>query len=354
MSRARLGVVLLALALVGSVAFSLVPAPYVIEQPGPVFNTLGEVTIGKTKVPMISIPGEKTYPTSGSLDLLTVSIVGNPDQLPNWFDVLSAWFNPSEAVVPLHSVFPAGTTVKQSDEQAAAEMTNSQDAAIAAALRHLGKPVTGVVSIAALTEHSPAAGILKPGDKIVQVAGKAVQSVEALKEGIAASGAGRPLSLQIDRGGATKAVTVVPQQGGAGSAPVIGVEVRVDYTLPFEVKIQLDDVGGPSAGQMFALGIIDKLTPGSLTGGAKVAGTGEVDPSGTVGVIGGIRQKLYGARQAGATWFLAPYGNCDEVRGHVPSGLTVLAVRNLGDSLKALQAISTGGSTAGLLTCSAK
>ena len=105
---------------------------------------------------------------------------------------------------------------------------------------------------------------------------------------------------------------------------------------------------------MFALGIIDKLTPGSLTGGQHVAGTGTIDGNGTIGPIGGIRQKLYGARDAGATWFLAPYSNCDEVTGHIPSGIRVLAVKTLTDSLKALTAISSGSSTSGLLTCPAK
>jgi len=123
------------------------------------------------------------------------------------------------------------------------------------------------------------------------------------------------------------------------------------YDFPFEVSIQLDNVGGPSAGQMFALGIMDKLTPDSLNGGKRVAGTGTIDNVGNVGAIGGIRQKMYGARSAGATIFLAPASNCDEVTGHIPAGLQVFAVKTLSDSVKVLDAVRAGSSTADLPTC---
>ena len=125
------------------------------------------------------------------------------------------------------------------------------------------------------------------------------------------------------------------------------------YTFPFEVMIQLNNVGGPSAGQMFALGIIDKLTTGKLNGGDHVAGTGTIDNEGNVGAIGGIRQKMYAAKDAGNSWFLAPQSNCDEVTGHIPSGLTVFAVKTLDDSLAVMKAISSHSSTAGLPSCPA-
>ena len=104
---------------------------------------------------------------------------------------------------------------------------------------------------------------------------------------------------------------------------------------------------------MFALGIIDKLTPGSLNGGADVAGTGTISSEGDVGAIGGIRQKLYGARNAGAEYFLAPASNCDEVVGHIPAGLSVFSVATLSDSLAALDALRSGTAArvAGLPAC---
>ena len=129
--------------------------------------------------------------------------------------------------------------------------------------------------------------------------------------------------------------------------------MSVTYDFPFEVQIQLDKVGGPSAGMMFALGIIDKLTPGQLQGGENVAGTGTIDQSGAVGPIGGIQQKLHGALESGATWFLAPADNCDEVTGNIPDGLTVFSVSTLDQALTALEGIKTGD-TSDLPTCPVK
>jgi PDZ domain-containing protein len=132
---------------------------------------------------------------------------------------------------------------------------------------------------------------------------------------------------------------------------MIGVGVTTDYSFPFRVSIRLHRVGGPSAGMMFALGIIDKLTPGALTGGQRFAGTGTIDARGAVGPIGGIVQKMAAARSAGAEYFLAPTGNCGEVRGHIPRGLHVFAVSSLDDALTALGAVRTGSTTRGLPTC---
>jgi PDZ domain-containing protein len=194
--------------------------------------------------------------------------------------------------------------------------------------------------------------VLKKGDVVLSVGGEKVSTVLGLRAIIAKSGAGTPLSVDITRGDVAKTVTLTPELStDAPKTPIIGIYPSISYSYPFTVKIQLQNVGGPSAGQMFALGIIDKLTPGSLTGGAKVAGTGTIDAAGDIGAIGGIRQKLYGARNAGATWFLAPYSNCNEVTGHIPSGIKVLAAKTLDDSLSALKAIKAGSDTSGLLTC---
>jgi PDZ domain-containing protein len=125
------------------------------------------------------------------------------------------------------------------------------------------------------------------------------------------------------------------------------------YEFPIDVEIQLNDVGGPSAGMMFALGIVDMLTPGAMTGGERVAGTGSIDSDGTVGPIGGIRQKLWGALDADADWFLAPESNCDEVVGNVPDGLEVFAVGTLDEARSVVDAIAEGGDTSALRTCDA-
>jgi PDZ domain-containing protein len=348
----RLGWTLVTLAIVATVVFALVPAPYVIERPGPVFNTLGKVTVDNREVPLISITGTKTYPTAGTLDMLTVNIEGNRESLPNWLTVAGAWLDPSKAVLPVDLVYPKGESVQQSNKAAQIDMQNSQKDAVAAALNELGYDFPTTVTVGGLSPKSPADGVLQKGDILVSVNGESARSVEGLRALIAKTGAGVPVDIAILRDGAAKTVQVTPQLSTDGSrAPIIGILPAISYSFPFQVKIQLENVGGPSAGQMFALGIIDKLTPGKLNGGKSVAGTGTIDSSGTIGPIGGIRQKLYGARDAGASYFLAPESNCTEVTGHIPSGLTVFAVRTLHDSLASLKAIESGGSTAKLLRC---
>lgn len=327
------------------VGLGFAPAPYVIEQPGPVFDTLG--TSGDD-VPLISIPDRTTYPTEGALDMLTVSVVGNPESLPNWAEIAGAWFDRSKAVVPVEAIFPASTTLQERDEANQAEMTDSQQEAIAAALTELGYPVDQRVSVAQVPDDSPSAGVLEAGDEVLAVAGAPVADVPALREAVQTAGTSSPVALTIERDGVEQEVQVTPADDD-GTA-VIGIVAGAAFDFPFEVDIRLDDVGGPSAGMMFALGIIDKLTEGPLNGGEHVAGTGTIDAEGEVGPIGGIRQKMFGAVGAGARYFLAPADNCGEVVGHVPDGLEVLSVSTLDDALAALQGISSADTSA-LPTC---
>nr|WP_218875099.1 PDZ domain-containing protein [Leifsonia naganoensis] len=340
-----------------TLVLALAPAPFVIEIPGPVFNTLGtDQQVGAEKSgdakELITIPGQKTYDTAGSLDLLTVSVVGNPDSRPSWFEIVSSWFQPSRAVLPIDAVFPPGTTTEQSNAENAALMVDSQQDAVAAALNELGYDFPQAVVVKQLITDTPASKTLKEGDEITTVNGAKVKSVQALRDAIAKNGTDKAAQVGILRDGSAQTVAITPVDS-AGRA-VLGIGAGMDYTFPFEVKIQLDDVGGPSAGQMFALGIIDKLTPGELNGGKKIAGTGTIDNAGNIGAIGGIRQKMYAARDDGkAQYFLAPAANCDEVTGHIPAGLKVFAVKTLSDSLAVLKAVSSGGSTSGLPTCPA-
>jgi PDZ domain-containing protein len=345
----RAGRVVLGAALVIGMVLALTPSPYVIEKPGPVYNTIGTTDHGGTQTPLITIPGQTVYPTKGSLDLLTVSLVGNPDNRPSWLKVAAAWLDPSQAVIPIDVAFPADVSTKQRDDENQAMMVNSQQDAIAAALTKLGYDYPTILTVVSLPKPSPAAGIITVGDRIVSVNGDAISDITALRAALKANGAGREAAIGVIRGGAEQTVRVTPI--ASGDAVVAGINVKTEYDFPFEVKIQLDQVGGPSAGMMFALGIIDKLTPGAIQGGKDVAGTGTIDQAGTVGPIGGIRQKLTAAKNAGADWFLAPAGNCAEVTGHIPDGLTVLSVKTLDDALAALDAIRTGSDTSALAHC---
>ncbi|MRH29687.1 PDZ domain-containing protein [Microbacterium sp. SYP-A9085] len=348
------GVWSLTVALVVLLALTFLPTAYVIQRPGPVFDTLGSAANADGRqVPLISVKDTPTYPAQGRLDLLTVQVVGNRERTPSWLELAAAWFDPSRAVLPIDAVFPQGQSSTQRDQESAEMMVDSQKEATAAALRHLGYAVTPLVTVYSLVTDSAAQGILRTGDVILEANGTAIADATALRS-IVARAAGSPVSLLIRREGRREAVSVTPRQATVDGKTqwLIGVTLVTDFDFPIDVTIQLDNVGGPSAGMMFALGIIDTLTPGSLTGGRNVAGTGTIDAAGSVGPIGGIRQKLYGAKDAGARYFLAPRSNCDEVAGHVPAGLRVFAVTTLDDSLKALQTLDDGGDVDALPTCS--
>jgi Lon-like protease len=348
-----LGVWALIVALIALVVLTFLPTPYVIQRPGPVYDTLGTAAgADDEQVPLIKVEGAETYETAGTLDLTTVQVVGNRERTPSWFELALAWTDPSRAVVPIESVFPEGQTSEQRDERNATLMVDSQHEATAAALNELGYDTGAAVAVVDVLDDAPAAGLLEPEDVITAVDGTPVTSAKLLREAIQDAG-GDPVELTVLRAGEERTVDVTPEKHVEGDVTtwLIGVTLRTDYDFEIDVTIQLDNVGGPSAGMMFALGIIDTLTPGELNGGQNVAGTGTIEADGTVGPIGGIRQKLYGARDAGAEYFLAPESNCDEVTGHVPDGLTVLSTSTLDESLAALEVIANGGDVDSLPTC---
>ncbi|SDQ07174.1 PDZ domain-containing protein [Microbacterium sp. cf332] len=339
--------------LVALLVLTIVPTSFVIQRPGPVYDTLGSVASGDGEErPLISVSGAETFPTSGTLDLLTVEVLGNRERTPSWLELAGAWFDPARAVVPIDDIFPEGVTTEQRNDENAALMVDSQKEATAAALTELGYDVTSLVRVFTLADSSPAEGLLEPDDVIRSVDGTAVATTTALRDAINAAG-GSAVALDVERDGETRTVEVTPTQATVDGETrwVIGVTIAQDFDFPIDVTLQLDNVGGPSAGMMFALGIIDTLTPGELTGGERFAGTGTIDAGGTVGPIGGIRQKLYGAKDAGAEWFLAPERNCNEVVGHVPDGLRVFSVADLDDALAVVDAVSTGGDLDALPTC---
>ena len=186
----------------------------------------------------------------------------------------------------------------------------------------------------------PAYGVLKSGDLITAVDGKPVTSATGLQQLINAHPAGSTLTVNIIRNGQAKTLQVGTKLS-SGHA-VMGVEIMEQYKFPFTVKFSVGDIGGPSAGMMFALGIIDKLTVLNLTGGKFIAGTGEITAGGQVEAIGGIQQKMVGARDAGATLFLTPASNCSDTKGAVPAGLRLVKVSTLGQAVSDLEAIKAG------------
>jgi Lon-like protease len=317
----------------------LVPVPYVILLPGPTLNTLGKDTSG---TPLIKITGHQTYPTTGHLNLVTVGFQGGPGVHLNVFQALRGWLSPSNAVVPEEEIFPPGQTAQQTHAQDAEQMASSQETATAAALSELHIPYQTLAVVVVTTPGYPARSVLKAGDAIEAVDGKPVTGPASLSSLITAHPAGSQLQLTVVRAGQTLSLQVATKN--SGGKPVIGVEVQQQYKFPFTVTIDVGNIGGPSAGMMFALGIIDMLSPMNLTGGKFIAGTGEITAAGQVQPIGGIQQKMVAARDAGATVFLTPASNCSSTAGAVPAGLRLVKVSTLSQAVSDLEAIKAGKS----------
>jgi PDZ domain-containing protein len=320
-----LGGVLLAL-LVWQAFFS-VSVPYVALGPGPTVNTLGQAD----KHDVISVTGIQTSTSKGQLRLVTVSVTSEL----TLFDAVKGWVQHDYAVVPRELIYPPNQTQQQVDQQNAQEFKDSQSSAETAALTKLGYPIQ--VTVSEVTASSSAAGVLNVGDVITSVDGTAVTTTAKLTELIRAKPAGTPRTLGYLRGGVAGTVSITTR--AEGGTPRIGVKVLPKQPHPFQLKIDLDRIGGPSAGLMFTLGIIDKIKPEDLTGGVLIAGTGTIDDAGNVGPIGGIPQKLVAAKRDAAKVFLTPAANCAEAMDNAVPGLPLAKVATVDDALAALQAI---------------
>lgn len=327
----------------------LLPVPYAVQAPGPVIDTLGDVD----GVELIHIEGTETYETSGALQLTTVTTAGGPGYPVDSGGVIRGWLSPTTTVAPVELFFDPGQSQDEIDQTSAQQMISSQQNATVAALTELGYDVPAELTVVGTQQGSGADGVAQDGDRIVGiVAGDEeveVVTFADLADVLAATPPGSTVDLVVDRDGERVALPVVTGDDGRGGS-VLGVFLDGEFDYPVDVRIQIENVGGPSAGTMFALGIIDMLTPGAMTGGHNVAGTGTVSLGGLVGAIGGIQQKMAGARAADAEYFLAPLANCGEVVGHVPAGLRVVAVSTLAEARAAVEAIGAGD-TADLPTC---
>jgi PDZ domain-containing protein len=313
---------------------TFVPLPYVTLAPGPATNVLGTVD----GTPVLSIDGAPTYPTEGALDFTTVVFDGGPGRKVTVFEVLGAWLSPDVDVVDESLYFPPDTTEEQVESENTEMMNDSQVVAAATALRALGTDVPTTVVVAGVSEDGPSAGRLQQGDQVVSVAGTEVSSAAEVRDIVQPLPVGTDVDIVVRRDGVERTETVTTASYDGRS--IIGVLLGLDYDLPITVTLNTGSIGGPSAGLMFSLAIYDALTPGSLTGGQRIAGTGTIEDDGSVGPISGIAQKLVGAHDAGARWFLAPADECQDTVGRVPEGMTVVRVATFDQARSAVEDIA--------------
>ncbi|GAB4011853.1 YlbL family protein [Nocardioides ultimimeridianus] len=313
-----------------------VPLPFASFSPGPTYDVLGR---DSNAAHLVQVDGHATYyDTGGQLRFTTVRETSDGDRL-SLGEALGRWFDHNDAVLPYDYVHPAASTAVDEKQQGAQEMVSSQDFAKAVALRELGYQVRSVLKVMAVSPGTPAASKLEPGDEMLAIDGTRLAGTQAggklLVDTITRIGT-HPLTLTIRRDGKTQQVRITPAATKDG--PKIGVTPGIGYHYPFDIELHIDpNVGGPSAGLMFSLAIYDTLTPGSLTGGAIVAGTGELEPSGKVDPIGGIAQKIAASQAAHAQLFLVPSGNCVDVTRLHPSGMRLVKVTTAEQALTAVK-----------------
>ncbi len=316
----------------------LVKVPYVSIGPGPTYDTLGSVD----DQVVVQVEGEKTYKTTGQLRMTTVSISDDV----SLFGALGLWVSGRNALMPREEYFGPGQTEDDLQRENKKMFQDSQSDAEVAALRYLDYPVKVVTQ--EITRGAPADQVLEPGDRLFEVNGREIKVQEDVREALKGTKPGQRIEITFQHGDepkATKSVTLGKasdygsddrKEGFLGLLPIDRADVD------FQTTIHLEDVGGPSAGLIFALAIVDKLTPGELEDGKTVAGTGEIDVKGNIGLIGGISFKLVAAKDAGATTFLVPAGNCEEAKAHAPDGLRLVKVDTLTSAVDALDAINDG------------
>lgn len=373
--------VLAAVCLAGLVIMSVtVRVPLVAMGPGPVFDTLGRVEVPAgteeggmptdddqhTEIkPVVEITGAVPDETTGIFDMTTVAVRQNL----TFGDAVRLWLDPHQQVVPRDQVFPPDRTQEQVDQQNADLMVGSENSAAQAAFRHLKLPM--VPTVQGLATDAAASGILRENDRIMSIDGTEMDDAQAVVDYVADKLPGDTITVELERpalssssgdgaddgdaagaaaGDAERLTETIklkpgdPNQGQEADQGYLGIMLGDMPANGTNVTINLSDsVGGPSAGLMFALAIVDKLSPGELTGGRHIAGTGEISGDGEVGPIGGIGHKIVAASEDGATEFLVPAANCGEALTNPPEGIELIKVETLDGAIEALQTVADGG-----------
>ena len=310
-----------------------VPVPYVAQVPGPTYNTLGDIDGS----PVITIEGRDRPETSGNLNLTTVGVSSGGLSL---VQAVRGWFDDEISVVPEEIVYPPDRSEEQTRKANREAFLTSEEAATAAALGHLGYPDKVVVR--GLAEDSPSADALQEGDSVDSIGGQPTPDLESLTDVLTAIPAGTDVEVGYSRLGEPGTVEITTAEAPDRDGSLLGISVREMPSAPFDVDIQVEDVGGPSAGLMLTLGIVELAGDEDLTGGDVVAGTGTIAENGAVGPIGGITLKILAAQDIGAQLFLVPAANCAELLAAGDPPVPTARVETLDDALTALDDLRAG------------
>lgn len=328
----------------------MVPSPYIIEKPGPVVNTLGEITVGGQTQPIVLFDG-KPAESDAVLNLLTVSIVGSPDDRLGWLEVIPALFDPRQELVPIERFFSPGETAEDRDEANQAMMQSSQMSATAAAFSTLGVPFEATVTVENIVDDSPASGVFKPGDVITHVNDTRVTGMSMVRDAVVDVAPGGEIDFTIERDGHPLGVQVAPAWNPATHTNYVGIVMGADYTFTHDISFDVDRIGGPSAGMIFALAMIEELGSEDLVGSVIVSGTGTVDDAGNVGAIGGLTQKIWAADAADSDVFLMPVANCQNLPERRPADMPIVPVATVHEAVTAIRNARDGKENVGIERC---
>lgn len=282
---------------------------------------------------VVTVRGHDVYPPAGKVLSTTVAVREHISLL----QALVGWLDPATDVVSEKDVrgnIPA-SRYEQLNVQA---MSDSKTTAEVLALQRIGFTDLGAgAEVRAIAPGTPAAAVLKEKDVIVEVDGQPVRTTDDVVRAIRAHAPGDRLHLKVTRdGGSTPTdLEAVLTKADDGTAR-LGVQLSTNVKLPFDISIDSGDVVGPSAGLAYAVELLDVLTPGELTGGVKVALTGELSPDGAVGAIGGVAQKVTTVKRAGVKVFVVPKDNEAEAKAHAGKNLRIIGVSTFDDALRAL------------------
>jgi PDZ domain-containing protein len=258
---------------------------------------------------------------------------------------IRGWFDDEVSVVPEESVYPPDRSEEETRQANLDAFLSSERAAETVALGHLGYPVKVVVQ--GLAEDSPAEGQLEEGDALEAVDGQPTPDADTLDDVLRSIPGGSTVTVSYTRLGEPGSTEITTRQAEDRKGSLLGVMILEQPSAPFDVDIQVGKVGGPSAGLMLTLGILDLVGDEDLTDGAVVAGTGTIDQEGNVGPIGGIALKMAAAEDIEADLFLVPAGNCTAALAAADPSFPLARVATLDDALQALADVRAGRDPAG-------
>ena len=313
------------LALIGLVfALNFYRLPVVALSPGPMEDVLAR----------LKVEGSRVYDSEGKLYLTSVGI----DDNVRFYEALLDMANRDVQLVPRADLYPDEKGSAEIDAENEQLMDVSKETATVVALRQVGYKIEpSGVEVTEVVAGAPADGKLRAGDEILAADGHLVDSTDEVRKAITGHKPGERVAFRIDRDDTEKNVSVQVRE--ADGQPRVGILLRDLFPdLPVKVSIETqNNIGGPSAGLMFTLSIIDKLTREDLTGGRRIAGTGEIALDGSVLPVGGVGEKLIAVHRLGVTTFLIPAENCAGVKGQVPDGLRLVKVSKVDDALRFLR-----------------